>query len=107
MVQRGMAAMDAIKATTSVAAYHMDWDDDVGAIEAGRFGDLIAVRCDPLADITVLKSIDVVIKGGLIFKLPDARQYGPGGVAPRRDGNQNGLPTTVALAMTRDQCISR
>ena len=65
--------MDAIKAATSVAAYHMDWDDDVGAIEAGRFGDLIAVRSDPLADIAVLQNIDVVIKGGLIFKLPDAR----------------------------------
>ena len=73
MVQRGMAAMDAIKAATSVAAYHMDWDDDVGAIETGRFGDLIAVRSDPLADIAVLQNIDVVIKGGLIFKLPDAR----------------------------------
>ena len=73
MVQRGMAAMDAIKAATSVAAYHMDWDDDVGAIEAGRFGDLIAVRGDPLADIAILQDIDVVIKGGLIFKLPDAR----------------------------------
>ncbi len=73
MVQRGMAAMDAIKAATSVAAYHLDWDDDVGAIEAGRFGDLIAVRGDPLVDIAVLQDVDVVIKGGLIFKLPDAR----------------------------------
>jgi imidazolonepropionase-like amidohydrolase len=73
MVGLGMPAMEAIKAATSVAAYHMDWDDDVGAIEAGRFGDLIAVRGDPLADIAVLQNIDVVIKGGLIFKLPDAR----------------------------------
>lgn len=70
MVQRGMPAMDAIKAATSVAAYHIGWDDKVGAIEAGRFGDLIAVRGDPLADVTVLQDVDVVIKGGLIFKLP-------------------------------------
>ena len=34
-------------------------------------------------------------------------QNGPGGVAPRRGGNQNGLSTTVAFAITRDQCISR
>ncbi|MEE8426117.1 MAG: amidohydrolase family protein [Woeseiaceae bacterium] len=73
MVRRRMAPMDAIKAATSVAAYHIGWDDKVGAIEAGRYGDLIAVRGDPLADITILQDVDIVIKGGLIFKLPDAR----------------------------------
>ncbi len=34
-------------------------------------------------------------------------QNRPGGVALRRGGNQNGLSTTVALAIARDQCISR
>ena len=70
MVQRGMTPMQAIKAATSVAAKYMGWSDRVGALEAGRFGDLIAVRGDPLADITSLQRVDVVIKGGLIFKLP-------------------------------------
>ena len=42
---------------------------DVGAIEAGRFGDLIAVRADPRKDMDVMKTVDVVIKGGLVFKL--------------------------------------
>lgn len=70
MVEHGMMPMDAIKSATSVAAYHMDWQDDVGAIEAGRFGDLVAVQANPLEDITVLENIEVVVKGGLIFKLP-------------------------------------
>ena len=70
MVQRGMTPMQAIQAATSVAANYLGWSDRVGALEAGRFGDLIAVRGDPLADIGVLQNIDVVIKGGLIFKLP-------------------------------------
>jgi imidazolonepropionase-like amidohydrolase len=61
--------MEAIKAATSVAAYHIGWEDKVGAVEVGRFGDLIAVRSNPLVDITVLQDVDVVIKGGLIFKL--------------------------------------
>lgn len=68
MVERGMAPMDAIRAATSVAAEHMDMADDVGAIEAGRFGDLIAVRTNPLDDMEVMKTVDVVIKGGLLFK---------------------------------------
>ena len=44
MVQRGMTPMDAIKSATSIAAQHMDLAADVGAIEPGRFGDLIAVK---------------------------------------------------------------
>ncbi len=68
MVERGMAPMDAIKAATSVAAIYIGWDDDVGALEPGRFGDLIAVRGDPLADIGILQDVDVVIKGGQRFR---------------------------------------
>ena len=68
MVARGMAPMDAIRSATSVAADHMDWSADVGAIETGRFGDIVAVRGDPIEDITILQDIDVVVKGGLILK---------------------------------------
>jgi len=68
MVERGMEPMEAIKAATSVAAKYIGWSDDVGAIEPGRYGDLIAVTGDPLADIRILQNIDVVIKGGRRYK---------------------------------------
>ena len=55
----------------SVAAEHMGWEDKVGAISAGLFGDLIAVRGNPLDDQDVMKDVQVVIKGGLAFKLPE------------------------------------
>ncbi len=48
----------------------MGWDDRVGSLQAGRLADLIAVKGDPLADITRLQDVAVVIKGGLAFKLP-------------------------------------
>jgi imidazolonepropionase-like amidohydrolase len=70
MVQRGMSPMEAIQSATSVAARHMGWDDRVGSLQPGRYADLIAVRGDPLADITRLQDVQVVIKGGLAFKLP-------------------------------------
>lgn len=70
MVKRGMTPMKAIQSATSVAATYMGWEDRVGSIEEGKFGDLIAVRGNPLADIRLLQNVDVVIKGGLIFKLP-------------------------------------
>ncbi len=68
MVQRGMSNMDAIKAATSLAANHLGWSKDVGALTSGRFGDLIAVKGNPLEDINILQKVDVVIKGGLLFK---------------------------------------
>jgi len=48
----------------------MGWADGIGGLQPGRFGDVIAVRGDPLADITRLQDVAVVIKGGLAFKLP-------------------------------------
>ena len=68
MVERGMSPMEAIKAATSVAAASLGWESDVGAIEAGRHGDMIAVDTNPLDDVAVLQSVSVVIKGGSIFK---------------------------------------
>jgi len=71
MVERGMRPMAAIQSATSVAATYMGWDKDVGTVEPGKFGDLIAVRGDPLTDISVLQNVEVVIKGGLVFRLPE------------------------------------
>jgi imidazolonepropionase-like amidohydrolase len=70
MVERGMTPMEAIRAATSVAARFMGWSERVGEVTAGRFGDVIAVKCDPLADIRCLQNVAVVIKDGLAFKLP-------------------------------------
>ncbi len=68
MVERGMAPMAAIRSATSVAAKAMGWEDRVGALVPGRFGDLIAVAGDPLADVTLLERVEVVVKGGEVVK---------------------------------------
>jgi imidazolonepropionase-like amidohydrolase len=70
MVEWGMTEMEAIKSATSISARVMQWDDRVGSIQEGLYGDMIAVKGDPLSDIRELETIDVVIKGGLIFKAP-------------------------------------
>jgi imidazolonepropionase-like amidohydrolase len=62
--------MEAIQSATSVAARYMGWEDRVGAIEPGLLGDLIAVKGNPLEDVSQLEKVDVVVKGGLIFKAP-------------------------------------
>ncbi len=70
MVERGMTPMQAIQAATSLAARHMGWSDRVGSLAPGRYGDLIAVESDPIADVRALQQVAVVVKGGLVFKLP-------------------------------------
>jgi len=53
-----------IIAATSLNAEIMGWGDKVGAIEPGKFADLIAVAGDPLADIKELTKVGFVMKGG-------------------------------------------
>jgi imidazolonepropionase-like amidohydrolase len=68
MVSRGMTPMQAIQSATSIAARYLGWADRVGALAPGLHGDLIAVRCQPLDDVSCLQQVDVVVKGGLLFK---------------------------------------
>ena len=66
MVKYGMTPMQAIQSATSVAAALLDQQDNLGAIEAGKFADIIAVDGDPLSDITELERVKFVMKGGVV-----------------------------------------
>jgi imidazolonepropionase-like amidohydrolase len=68
MVRWGMPPLEAIRAATRNAAQALGRDKDVGTIEVGRFGDLVAVSGDPLADVSVLERPNAVIKGGKLVK---------------------------------------
>ena len=68
LVRRGFTPIEAIRAATTNAAELMSWQDRVGAIEPGKYADLIAVEGDPLSDITILQNVRVVIKGGETVK---------------------------------------
>ena len=71
MVEYGMTPVEAIRAATWNAAQALGREGDVGAIVTGRYGDLIAVSGDPLADVRRLETVPVVIKGGAVVR--DAR----------------------------------
>ena len=71
MVEYGMTPAEAIRAATWNAAQALGREADVGAIATGRYGDLIAVSGDPLADVRMLETVPVVIKGGAVVR--DAR----------------------------------
>ncbi|MGH2635566.1 MAG: amidohydrolase family protein [Actinomycetota bacterium] len=68
MVKYGMSPLEAIRSATVVAAELIGWGDGVGAIEPGRYADVIGVAGDPLEDVGVLTDVSVVIKGGELVK---------------------------------------
>jgi len=70
MVAWGMTPMQAIRAATVTAAEALGRSADVGAIAVGRYGDLVGVSGDPLADVTRLQEVSFVMKGGDIVKSP-------------------------------------
>jgi imidazolonepropionase-like amidohydrolase len=58
----------AIVSATSLAAESLNLGDKIGAIAPGMEADIIAVEGDPLKDITSLRRVLFVMKGGKIYK---------------------------------------
>jgi imidazolonepropionase-like amidohydrolase len=71
MVTYGMTPLEAIQSATRNAAEALGRERDVGAIQVGRYGDLVAVSGDPLANVRLLEKPDAVVKGGTL--VPPAR----------------------------------
>jgi imidazolonepropionase-like amidohydrolase len=64
----GMLPLDILRGVTTNAAELLGWQDSVGAVEAGKFADLIAVAGDPIADIGELEHVRFVMKDGQVVK---------------------------------------
>ena len=68
LVKAGVTPGDAILAATRNAADLLGASADIGSVQPGRFADLIAVKEDPLVDITALERVGFVMKGGRVVK---------------------------------------
>jgi len=68
LVKRGMQPLEAIRAATVGASELIGLQDRVGTIEIGKCADLIAVEGDPLTDITLLRAVKFVMKGGVVVR---------------------------------------
>jgi imidazolonepropionase-like amidohydrolase len=68
MVRYGMTPMQAIQSATVAAADLLEHSSDFGAIETGKFADIIAVAGDPLKDVSELERVRFVMKGGEVYR---------------------------------------
>ncbi len=68
MTRYGMSPLEAIRSATLNAADLLGWADDLGAIETGKYADLIALEGNPLNDIKQLEHVKFVMKGGEVIR---------------------------------------
>ena len=68
MVEAGMPNALVLQAATTHAAELLRHSKDLGSLEIGKYADIIGVKGDPLADITLMQHVDFVMKSGVVYK---------------------------------------
>jgi imidazolonepropionase-like amidohydrolase len=68
LTRAGLTPLEAVQSATIGAADHLGLGDQIGRLSPGLAADLIAVKGDPLSDVTTLQKVVFVMKGGVVFK---------------------------------------
>ena len=70
LVDWGLTEAEALQTAMTVAAKHLNhnWGEVIGALDPGKFADIIAVSGNPLSDITEMEQVRFVMKGGMVVR---------------------------------------
>ena len=63
-----MTPTQALRSATIAPAKLLDADKDTGSLEVGKYADILAVPSDPTKDISALRQIQLVMKGGTVYR---------------------------------------
>lgn len=67
-VEAGMTNLQALRSATIEAARMLGAQDEIGSIEVGKYADIVALASDPTDDIKALRKIQLVMKGGEVYR---------------------------------------
>ncbi len=70
MVEGGMPPMKAIQSATLEAARLLKIDERLGTLEAKKIADIVAVKGNPLKNISAMRDVVFVMKEGVVYKNP-------------------------------------
>jgi imidazolonepropionase-like amidohydrolase len=76
-VKAGMTPLQALQSGTAQAATMLQMEADLGSITAGKYADIDALESDPLKDIGALRTLDFVMKGGVVYRDDHAQFIAP------------------------------
>ena len=68
MVNFGMPTIDVLRSATSVSARVLHLGDKIGQVKGGLLADVIAVEGDPTKEISAVRRVKFVMKGGVVYK---------------------------------------
>jgi len=71
LVDYGMKPVDVLRSATSIDAKLFHMDDRIGTVKTGLLADLIAVDGDPTRDVSAVRKVKFVMKGGTVYRTPD------------------------------------
>lgn len=76
-LEEGLTPLQIIRMATISASDLMGWSDQVGSLEPAKYADIIAVNGDPLKDLSTLKQVTFVMKGGDVVVAQGSSGMGP------------------------------
>lgn len=67
-VKAGMSPLQALQSATIQSARLLGMEAEIGRIQPGKLADIVALEADPVKDISALRTLDFVMKGGVVYR---------------------------------------
>ena len=67
-VEAGMTPLQALRSATIGSATMLRAEREIGSLEVGKYADILAINGDPLKNISALRNITMIMKGGTVYR---------------------------------------